>query len=64
LKAAAEPSFLQKIRDRQLAKPTDSSTLQDLVENELAEKAKTASDGLLWLNRFVSPRLSALLQLS
>ncbi|KAA8911550.1 glycolipid transfer protein-like protein HET-C2 [Sphaerosporella brunnea] len=42
---------IKKIRDRQLAKPAQSGTLQALVEAELAEKAKTASEGLLWLNR-------------
>jgi len=42
---------IKKIRDRQLAHPAESETLQDLVNNELAEKKKTASEGLLWLNR-------------
>jgi hypothetical protein len=41
----------QKIRDRQLAAPVDSETLQDLVRNELATKKHTATEGLVWLNR-------------
>jgi hypothetical protein len=44
---------VQKIRDRQLAAPTLSETLQDLVLNELKEKKHTATEGLLWLNRYV-----------
>jgi len=43
----------QKIRDRQLAAPTLSETLQDLVLNELKEKKHTATEGLLWLTRYV-----------
>ena len=43
----------QKIRDRQLAAPTLSETLQDLVLNELKEKKHTATEGLVWLNRYV-----------
>lgn len=46
---------MQKIRTRQEAKPEQSKTLQDLVNNELAEKSKTASEGLLWLVRFFAP---------
>ncbi|KAF1924890.1 glycolipid transfer protein [Didymella exigua CBS 183.55] len=42
---------VKKIRDRQLAAPTLSETLQDLVLNELKEKKHTASEGLVWLNR-------------
>ncbi|KAF2023152.1 glycolipid transfer protein [Setomelanomma holmii] len=42
---------IKKIRDRQLAAPTLSETLQDLVLNELKEKKHTATEGLLWLNR-------------
>ena len=44
-------SQLQKIRDRQLASPIDSESLQSLVRNELKEKKHTATEGLLWLNR-------------
>jgi hypothetical protein len=46
---------LQKIRDRQLAAPALSETLQDLALNELKEKKHTATEGLVWLNRLVSP---------
>lgn len=44
---------IQKIRDRQLAAPTLSETLQDLVINELKEKKHVATEGLLWLSRYV-----------
>jgi hypothetical protein len=43
----------QKIRDRQLAAPAESETLQDLVRNELKAKKHTATEGLLWLWRYV-----------
>ncbi|KAF8241817.1 glycolipid transfer protein [Wilcoxina mikolae CBS 423.85] len=52
---------IKKIRDRQLAHPDQSVTVQDLVNNELAGGAKTASEGLLWLVRaqdFTSQALS------
>ncbi|KAF1912743.1 glycolipid transfer protein domain-containing protein [Ampelomyces quisqualis] len=42
---------IKKIRDRQLAAPALSETLQELVLNELKEKKHTATEGLLWLNR-------------
>lgn len=42
---------LQKIRDRQLAAPGESASLQELVKNELATKKHVATEGLLWLNR-------------
>ncbi|KAI9672564.1 MAG: hypothetical protein M1817_003330 [Caeruleum heppii] len=42
---------VKKIRDRQLAAPTDSDTLQSLVVNELKTKKHTATEGLLWLVR-------------
>ena len=41
----------QKIRDRQLAAPAESATLQDLVLNELKTKKHTATEGLVWLVR-------------
>lgn len=44
----------QKIRDRQLEAPALSGTLQELVANELKEKKHTATEGLVWLNRYVS----------
>lgn len=56
-----EANTYQKIRDRQLAAPTLSETLQDLVLNELKEKKHTATEGLVWLNRYVpSPILNLL----
>ncbi len=54
----------QKIRDRQLAAPADSETLQALVVNELKTKKHTATEGLLWLVRWVAPPLSSALLLS
>ncbi|KAF2870594.1 glycolipid transfer protein domain-containing protein [Massariosphaeria phaeospora] len=42
---------IKKIRDRQLAAPTLSGTLQDLVVNEIKEKKHVATEGLLWLSR-------------
>jgi len=42
---------IKKIRDRQLAAPDASETLQALVKNELATKKHTATEGLVWLNR-------------
>ncbi|EEH23613.1 hypothetical protein PABG_05824 [Paracoccidioides brasiliensis Pb03] len=42
---------IKKIRDRQLAAPAESETLQELVLNELKAKKNTATVGLLWLVR-------------
>ncbi|KIN00527.1 hypothetical protein OIDMADRAFT_42417 [Oidiodendron maius Zn] len=42
---------VKKLRDRQLAAPLDSTTLQDLVRNELKTKKHTATEGLVWLVR-------------
>ncbi|RPB26157.1 glycolipid transfer protein [Terfezia boudieri ATCC MYA-4762] len=42
---------IKKIRDRQLAAPSASETLQSLTTAEQAEKKKVATEGLLWLNR-------------
>lgn len=53
---------IKKIRDRQLAVPADSSTLQDLVKNELKEKKHTATEGLLWLTRGLDFTAQALRQ--
>jgi hypothetical protein len=47
--------MLQKIRERQLAAPAESGTLQALVVNELRAKAHKATEGLLWLNRYGHP---------
>lgn len=43
----------KKIRDRQLAFPAESKNLQALVINELKTKKHTATEGLLWLVRYV-----------
>jgi hypothetical protein len=42
----------KKTRDRQLAAPQESETLQSLIENESKLKAKNATEGLLWLVRY------------
>ncbi|TVY13491.1 Pleckstrin homology domain-containing family A member 8-like protein [Lachnellula arida] len=42
---------VKKIRDRQLAAPLESATLQDLVINELKTKKHSATEGLVWLVR-------------
>ncbi|MCJ1424657.1 hypothetical protein MMC29_002545 [Sticta canariensis] len=42
---------IKKVRDRQLATPSDSENLQALVVNELKTKKHTAAEGLLWLVR-------------
>ncbi|RDW80402.1 glycolipid transfer protein [Coleophoma crateriformis] len=42
---------VKKIRDRQLAAPGESETLQELVLNELKTKKHTATEGLVWLVR-------------
>lgn len=42
---------VKKIRDRQLAAPAESETLQALVRNEIKSKKHTATEGLVWLNR-------------
>ncbi|KAI3320162.1 glycolipid transfer protein [Xylariaceae sp. AK1471] len=42
---------IKKIRERQLAAPAESETLQALVKNELKTKSHKATEGLLWLVR-------------
>ncbi|KAL3482258.1 glycolipid transfer protein domain-containing protein [Aspergillus californicus] len=42
---------IKKVRERQLAAPGESETLQALVLNELKTKKHVASEGLLWLVR-------------
>jgi hypothetical protein len=44
---------IKKIRERQLAAPAGSDNLQDLAVNELKEKKHVATEGLLWLTRYV-----------
>lgn len=47
------------MRDRQLAAPKESETLQSLLEDEskLKPKERTASEGLLWLVRYLKSPL-------
>lgn len=42
---------IKKVRDRQLASPGTSETLQALCKSELAQKQHKATEGLLWLVR-------------
>ncbi|KAH8651027.1 HET-C2 protein [Xylariales sp. PMI_506] len=42
---------IKKLRERQLAAPAESETVQALVLNELKTKKHTATEGLLWLTR-------------
>jgi hypothetical protein len=42
---------VKKLRDRQLAAPAESQTIQELVINELKTKTHKATEGLLWLTR-------------
>jgi len=42
---------IKKIRERQVAAPSESETLQALVLNELKTKKHTATEGLVWLVR-------------
>ncbi|KAJ9136808.1 Glycolipid transfer protein [Coniochaeta hoffmannii] len=42
---------VKKLRERQLAAPLESETIQDLVINELKTKSHKATEGLLWLTR-------------
>ncbi|KAJ2971611.1 hypothetical protein NQ176_g7604 [Zarea fungicola] len=42
---------IKKIRERQLASPAESESVQDLCRNELKTKKHTATEGLLWLVR-------------
>ena len=52
---------VKKIRDRQLAAPLESENLQSLVRNELKAKKHVATEGLLWLVRYLNPRPQLLL---
>ncbi|KAF9916552.1 hypothetical protein BX616_003473 [Lobosporangium transversale] len=51
---------IKKIRDRYLQNPVVNSTLQNLVKGEIAEKKKTATEGLLWLTRGLDFTLQSL----
>lgn len=48
----------KKLRERQLAAPSESEDLQSLVTNELKDKKNTAAGGLLWLVRLVRPLIT------
>jgi hypothetical protein len=44
--------LVQKVRARYASHPSESETLESLVENEFkTEKKRTASEGLMWLLR-------------
>lgn len=49
----AADTYQQKIRERQLAAPTESTTIQELVINELKTKKHVATEGLVWLVRYL-----------
>ncbi|KAG6909817.1 hypothetical protein DXG01_015310 [Tephrocybe rancida] len=53
-------TFCQKIRSRYDAAPSQSATLEALVENEKTEATRTATQGLLWLVRSLSFACKAL----
>ena len=44
---------IKKLRERYLAAPGESATLQELVQNELKTKKHVATEGLVWLVRYV-----------
>ncbi|KAK0476725.1 glycolipid transfer protein [Armillaria novae-zelandiae] len=51
---------IAKVRARYDAAPSQSATLEQLVENEKGEKKKTATEGLMWLLRGLSFTCKAL----
>ncbi|KAK0195101.1 glycolipid transfer protein, partial [Armillaria mellea] len=51
---------IAKVRARYDAAPSQSATLERLVENEKGEKKKTATEGLMWLLRGLSFTCKAL----
>ncbi|KAG0255755.1 hypothetical protein BG011_004953 [Mortierella polycephala] len=53
---------VKKIRERFLQNPVANATLQSLVRGEMAEKKKTATEGLLWLTRGLDFTLKSLQQ--
>lgn len=53
---------VQKVRERYNKTPTESATLESLVENEKGEKKRVATEGLLWLLRGLSFTCKALEQ--
>lgn len=52
--------YIQKVRNRYNEAPALSDTLEKLVQNEKAEKKNTATEGLMWLLRYVETALCAL----
>jgi hypothetical protein len=42
---------IKKLRERQLAAPSESENIQDLCRNEIKTKKHVATEGLLWLTR-------------
>lgn len=48
---------VKKVRERQLAAPAESETLQSLVVNELKTKKHVATEGLVWLVRYIQDPL-------
>ncbi|ESK90896.1 het-c2 protein [Moniliophthora roreri MCA 2997] len=52
---------ITKVRNRYDAKPSQSVTLEMLVENEKSEKKRTATEGLMWLLRGLSFTCKALM---
>lgn len=55
-------NYCQKIRRRHDQTPEKSDTLENLVRNEMAEKRKEATQGLLWLIRGLSFTCKAIQQ--
>ncbi|THH01097.1 hypothetical protein EW026_g1540 [Hermanssonia centrifuga] len=51
---------IAKVRARYDADPTQSATLESLVENEKGQKKRTATEGLMWLLRGLSFTCKAL----
>lgn len=49
---------IKKLRERYLAAPAESATLQELVQNELKTKKHVATEGLVWLVRYVDASFS------
>ncbi|EAU91073.1 het-c2 protein [Coprinopsis cinerea okayama7 len=52
---------IAKVRARYEATPTQSATLEQLVENEKGEKKRVATEGLMWLLRGLAFTCQALL---
>lgn len=44
---------IAKVRARQQAHPATTGTLEQLVQSEAGEKKRTATEGLMWLLRYV-----------